>query len=627
MKGYYSSLFDLLKNEPKIVINKIYSTAATSVYACQAIFQSLSPLTRYLIMRFLFLHCTIKLSEIFLIINKAPEDQIRQVFDELLDLDIIIEAEGSGREEKKVVDSSFSKNGHHTKSQPTDLVDLTGSGPLSPVGSSFSSSSSLRRFSQNHTLYRMNPSFQKALIQAITNTSLSSDASTTSSSASVLTPIKVENILKVSPQFLEEYRINEWNKVLSYLVGLINENDFSAKIIPLFMSRYGLIMKLTAGTNPSSSSSSSTSASSNLSNKPSNMITSKGYEFLLKDYYHQVWEYVVEALSHQNKEENMSLLFMLSYATYGEAYSTQYLTTSQNLFLFELSQVGIVYLPSIHSKYFYPTHTMINLIFGANAAAVAAGASTTASSSSSLSSSASLQRQPSSSSLSALPSIAPIQNYFTSPILASNTALTVKNEEKQINNATNSSQLSIKLRPTSSISSSTSTALINIHSTLTIIVETNLQVIAYVTSDLHVALLRLFIDISIRLPNMAIGRITRDKAKEAFSVGMKSAQIVDFLTIHAHTISKTRVKIIPENVIDQLILWESELERVQSTESLLIDFSQMIGMSKELYQRLVEHLNQLNLILWENHSKYCFICDPTAQSIIHSFLTDHQTMF
>jgi hypothetical protein len=616
MKGYYSSLFDLLKNEPKIVINKIYSTAATSVYACQAIFQSLSPLTRYLIMRFLFVYCKIKISEIFLIINKASEDQIRQVFDELLDLDILVVAKGTEEEEKKAsTASSTSKNGHHSKSQPMDLVDLTGSGPLSPIGSS---SSSLRRFSQNHNLYCMNPSFQKALTQA-----LSSDSSLSSSStaSSVLTPIKVENLLKVSPQFLEEYRINEWNKVLSFLVGLINENDFSSKIIPLFMSRYGLISKLAVH-----SSASSSSASSGLSNKPSNMITSKGYEFLLKDYYHQVWEYVVEALSHQNKEENMSLLFMLSYASYGEAYSTQYLTTSQNLFLFELSQVGIVYLPSIHSKYFYPTHTMINLIFGANAAAAAAGASTTTSASSSLSSS-SLQRQPS-SSLSALPSIAPIQNYFTSPILASNTALTVKNEEKQIMNATDSSQLSIKLRSTSSsMSSSTSTALINIHSTLTIIVETNLQVIAYVTSDLHVALLRLFIDISIRLPNMAIGRITRDKAKEAFSVGMKSAQIIDFLTIHAHSISKTRMKIIPENVIDQLILWESELDRIQSTESLLIDFSQMIGMSKELYQRLIEQLNQLNLILWENHSKYCFICDPTAQSIIHSFLTDHQKMF
>jgi transcription initiation factor TFIIH subunit 4 len=42
-----------------------------------------------------------------------------------------------------------------------------------------------------------------------------------------------------------------------------------------------------------------------------------------------------------------------------------------------------------------------------------------------------------------------------------------------------------------------------------IIVETNLQVIAYVTSDLHLAMLKLFVDLSVRMPNMAMGKITR----------------------------------------------------------------------------------------------------------------------
>lgn len=69
---------------------------------------------------------------------------------------------------------------------------------------------------------------------------------------------------------------------------------------------------------------------------------------------------------------------------------------------------------------------------------------------------------------------------------------------------------------------------------LQIIVETNLQVIAYVTSDLHLAMLKLFVDLSIRMPNMAIGKITRERSREAFRMGIRAHQIIEFLRSHAH---------------------------------------------------------------------------------------------
>jgi hypothetical protein len=84
-----------------------------------------------------------------------------------------------------------------------------------------------------------------------------------------------------------------------------------------------------------------------------------------------------------------------------------------------------------------------------------------------------------------------------------------------------------------------------------VIVETNSQVVAYVSSDLHLAMLRLFVDITVRMPNMAMGRVTRERAKAAYRIGIRAEQIIDFLASHAHPIVSNRtdgLPVIPENV-------------------------------------------------------------------------------
>ena len=60
-----------------------------------------------------------------------------------------------------------------------------------------------------------------------------------------------------------------------------------------------------------------------------------------------------------------------------------------------------------------------------------------------------------------------------------------------------------------SVSGSTSSieAFASRTSSLEIIVETNMQVVAYCESDLHLAMLKLFVEVETRMPNMAMGKV------------------------------------------------------------------------------------------------------------------------
>jgi len=101
---------------------------------------------------------------------------------------------------------------------------------------------------------------------------------------------------------------------------------------------------------------------------------------------------------------------------------------------------------------------------------------------------------------------------------------------------------------------------------MNIIVETNHQVVAYISCELHLALLKLFVEVHLHLPNMAMGRITKEHSKKAFRyknielngyklllivsifrMGIKAAQVIDFLIMHAHPLVRSKKNIIPGN--------------------------------------------------------------------------------
>lgn len=167
---------------------------------------------------------------------------------------------------------------------------------------------------------------------------------------------------------------------------------------------------------------------------------------------------------------------------------------------------------------------------------------------------------------------------------------------------------------------------------LRIIVETNLQVVGYVSSELHISLLSLFCEIHIRMPNMVIGSITRDKAKTAFRVGINVAQIVDFLSSHAHEVLTTSLSSsdgkpqhklpIPSNVVDQLILWEQEDHRIRDVEAEVVSFDQN-QVSLAAFHEYVNYMKRLNACIWFSDTSLQLAVTPNGFESLKHFLVSH----
>lgn len=100
---------------------------------------------------------------------------------------------------------------------------------------------------------------------------------------------------------------------------------------------------------------------------------------------------------------------------------------------------------------------------------------------------------------------------------------------------------------------------------LAVICQTNFQLCAYTTSELHVSMLGLFCDVQTirRLPNIVFMTITRDSVKAAFGLGIQARQILRFLEKHAHPkLRQGTTSTIPANVVDQIYLWDEERRRL-----------------------------------------------------------------
>lgn len=163
---------------------------------------------------------------------------------------------------------------------------------------------------------------------------------------------------------------------------------------------------------------------------------------------------------------------------------------------------------------------------------------------------------------------------------------------------------------------------------ISILVETNFQVMAYVTSELYLAILQIFIEVSTRFPNAVLGFITRAKSKEAYSRGITSSQILHFLTVHAHPLVRKKEEgkqsdgngnFVPANVRAQLLLWEREKDRMMSTDSVLFDFSKGGFQSGATCREVLSIAHQLELkILWSDVKTGKLIVDKKSVAALET---------
>ena len=154
---------------------------------------------------------------------------------------------------------------------------------------------------------------------------------------------------------------------------------------------------------------------------------------------------------------------------------------------------------------------------------------------------------------------------------------------------------------------------------LAIIVQTNFQLAAYTTSDLHVSMLALFCDVQTirRLPNIVFMVITRDSVTSAFSLGVEAGQILRFLEKHAHPkLRGTSGSPIPQNVEDQIWLWDRERHRLQWTEVWKIDCA------AGEFDAVKDYAEKIGALAWCSKAKGIIFVDFTSADKVQAYLRD-----
>lgn len=96
-----------------------------------------------------------------------------------------------------------------------------------------------------------------------------------------------------------------------------------------------------------------------------------------------------------------------------------------------------------------------------------------------------------------------------------------------------------------------------------IIVESNFNVYAYTSNPRNISLLDLFTRNEKALPGFYVAKLTREAVQRAIRKGITRQLIEDFLTNNAHPCLVSQKTVIPENVVDQLVIWEKEKERYE----------------------------------------------------------------
>jgi transcription initiation factor TFIIH subunit 4 len=163
---------------------------------------------------------------------------------------------------------------------------------------------------------------------------------------------------------------------------------------------------------------------------------------------------------------------------------------------------------------------------------------------------------------------------------------------------------------------------------LAIIVQTNFQLCAYTTSELHVSMLGLFCDVQSirRLPNVVFMTITRDSVKAAFCLGIQARQILRFLEKHAHP--KVREAMlqpgtslsqsdspVPANVVDQIWLWDRERHRVEWTEV----YSHTCLMAGE-YQAVYKYTTNIKAHAWSSESRKMLLVNYVYAEKVNNYV-------
>ncbi|PON36780.1 TFIIH transcription factor [Parasponia andersonii] len=158
-----------------------------------------------------------------------------------------------------------------------------------------------------------------------------------------------------------------------------------------------------------------------------------------------------------------------------------------------------------------------------------------------------------------------------------------------------------------------------------VVVETNFRLYAYSTSKLHCEILRLFARVEYQLPNLIVGAITKESLYNAFENGITADQascipwlfyIISFLQQNAHPRVSERIPSVPENVTDQIRLWEADLNRIEMNPAYLYDEFP----SREVFESACDFAREWNGLLWEDSKKMRLMVKAEVHTNMREFL-------
>ncbi|RYR18604.1 hypothetical protein Ahy_B03g063228 isoform B [Arachis hypogaea] len=110
-----------------------------------------------------------------------------------------------------------------------------------------------------------------------------------------------------------------------------------------------------------------------------------------------------------------------------------------------------------------------------------------------------------------------------------------------------------------------------------------------------------------QLPNLIVGAITKESLYNAFENGITAEQIISFLQQNAHPRVADRTPTVPENVTDQIRLWESDLNRVEMTEAYYYDEfpSRVCKLVSEMYLKVHVTLPENGTVCYGKTRRKC----------------------
>lgn len=293
-------------------------------------------------------------------------------------------------------------------------------------------------------------------------------------------------------------------------------------------------------------------------------ITNSGFQFLLQDVNAQIWTLLLQYLN-MSEQLNMdpvdvlNFIFMLGSLELGRDYSLSALSKTQEQMLVDLRDYGIVYQRKASSRRFYPTRLATTLT--SDAASVR---------------SASMSME----------------------------AATVTDKPRSSTEGPAESSPAVSSGPTAG------------HTAGFIILETNFRVYAYTDSPLQIAVLNLFVHLKSRYANMVAGNITRESVRSALANGIKADQIIQYLTVHAHPQMQKSEPVLPPTVVDQIKLWQIEMDRIKAVEGYL--FTNFRNFKE--YNMVVTYANQLGVVVWQSQSLKKFFVTKEGNSQVVEYV-------